>query len=102
MPITKIAATAVPAKKSAGFKSSPVPEVTEVLEAIKSLKPTESIKVELSAETTKRLSEKKTGKKQVPAKALVVLLRRKFKSLAISYTAYTNDNKEIFVVKDKS
>lgn len=99
MPITKVALSSVPARKSTGAVGSPITEITEVMDALKTLKPTEAIRLTLSTETTKRLSEKKNGKPKIPARALIATLRRKFATQGLDFTAYTIDDKEVIVTK---
>lgn len=98
MPITKVAISSVPAKQSFGG-GSPIPEINEVIDGLKTLKANEAIRLTLSPETAKRLSTKKNGKSKIAARVLITTLRKKFSSQGLDYSAYTVDDKEVIVVK---
>ena len=100
MPITRIPANTVPAKRTLGAGGSPIAEIAEVMDALKTLKANEAIRLSISKATTDRQADKKNGKPKIPARVLIATLRKKFSTNGLDYTAYTVDDKEVIVVKN--
>lgn len=96
MPIKVIAASELPARVRE--RGSPITEIRETLEAVKTLKATQAIQVDLSEETRKRYSQTKEGKARNPAAQLVIALARTFAAKELPYAAYSQ-NGLVFVKK---
>lgn len=98
MPIHVIPTTDVPARVRE--RGSPITEIREVLEAVKTLKASQSLKVELSEPTKERYSKTKEGKQRNPASQLVIALARTFAAKKLPYVAHASSG-VVFVEKKK-
>lgn len=85
-------------------RGSPIPEVTEVMTALKGKdfkSATSAIKVTLSPATITRLGLNKKKQAQNPARALAAALKRNFVNGGLDFTAYSPDGKDVIVIKQK-
>jgi len=99
MPIKTIAASTAPARKIT--RTPTVPELSEVMEALKKMKPSDALEVTMCKDTEAHYSTSRDGKSRNAAKSLAAALKRKFVSATLPYTAYTPDGKLVIVVKEK-
>ncbi len=66
------------------------------------MKKGEALQLTLSPETIKNFSGKtKKGTDKIAARIIAAKLKRHFKSEGLAYIAYTNDDKVIFVMREK-
>ena len=98
MPVAIKAIANVPARKV--FRNPAVPEINEVLEALKKMKPSDAIEVTLCKATEERYSKNREGKPTIPSKQLAASLKRKFVAEGLAYTCYASEGK-VIVVKEK-
>ena len=99
MPIKVIELSAAPERKI--FRTPAVPEIQEVLDALKKATPKQALQVTMSTETELRFSKNRAGKATVAAKVFAAALKRRFSADGLPLTAYTPDGKTVYVVKEK-
>ena len=98
MPLQVISASSLPAREA---KGAVIPEIQEVLNALKGMKDGTAIKVSLSTQTESRLGKDRNGKERNPLVSFSSALKRTFKSNGLSYDAYHNNNEKIVIVTKK-